>query len=354
MKVAIFVIIAFSLLLMSCGRSTAKDENFRAYEDIIDNAKPIAFGEDNVVYVFYDQKGKAEFGDALRSIIERDINLVYKEKYFHMEVGDIADIANLSKYKNLIFVGDLSSNDKVSAYMRQSLAPEFIQRVQNSSGDMFIAKNHWVRDQIVLYLLGSDHEKLMHITQVQQHQIFELLLKRYTQRLAYQAYLTKVIPESFFDAYPFSLKIPENYRLFSNDKVGNFLSFIYRARMQNREIPDKYISVYYEDMELNKVDEAWMLATRKRIGEKYFEGDEFDPQSLRREKFSFAGFEGYRIIGAWKNMKHHIGGSFQAFGFWHESSNKAFFIDNSVYFPAGDKLPSMLEIYMISSTLKVK
>ncbi|MDZ4121244.1 MAG: DUF4837 family protein [Candidatus Cloacimonadaceae bacterium] len=347
--------VMFSLIVLAgCGTSTRESARHQEYDGIINHSKPIAFGEDNLIHIFCGEESWKTLQPYIENSLGRELFLVYNEKYFELELANIADISSLSKFKNLVFFGDLESTDKVSLYMKQSLAPEFIQRVEQSGGDMFIAKNHWVRDQIVLYVLAQNPEQLLQISGLQANQMFSILLKRYTERLAYHAYLTKVIASNFFDAYPFKLKIPENYRLFSNDKVGRFLSFIYRARMQNREIPDKYISIYYENMETDKVDAAWLIARRQMIGEKYFEGDQIDEADLRIERYRFAGYEGWRIIGPWKNMKHMIGGSFQAHGFWHEASKKAYIVDNSVFFPAGNKLPTMLELFMVSSSLEIK
>lgn len=342
------------LLLAGCKGSGAKSARFTKYDDMIDHSKPIAFGEDELVHVFCGDETWKFLEPHLGGIIEREIGLVYNEKYFRMQRVDIKDISSLSKFKNLVFFGDLTSEDAVSQYMTKSLATEFIERVQSSGGDMFVAKNHWVRDQLVIYLLGKDRDSLLNIAGVQANQMFSKLLERYTMRLAYQAYLSKVLPEAFWEHYPFTMQIPETYRLYSNDKVNRFVSFIYRARQQNREIPDKYISIYYEDMPENLVDQNWVIAKRREIGTRHFEGDIIEDENLRVERFSFAGYEGWRILGPWKNLKHMVGGGFQAHGFWDPQSKRAYLVDNSVFFPAGDKLPSLLELYMISSTFRIK
>jgi len=350
----VFLIMVTMLILTACGNADKASDRFEKYDSIIDNAKPIAFGEDELIYVFCDDKNWETLEELMLSVIERDIFLVYNEKYFQLERVSIKDVEQYTKYKNLMFIGDLESRGKVSEYMKTSLDPTYLERVKQSGGDLFVSKNHWVRDQLVLYLLATDADKLPQISALQSNQIFSLLLKRYTERLALHAYLTKIIPDTFFADFPFSLKLPETYRLFSNDKQGRFLSFLYRAKMQNTEIPDKYISVYYEDMDSNMVDAEWLIARRQDLATKYFDGDIIDAKDLRIEKYRFAGHEGWRIIGPWKNLKLMIGGSFQAHGFWDEKTKRAYIVDNSVYFPAGNKLPSMLELFMISSTLSIK
>ncbi|MDP3114982.1 MAG: DUF4837 family protein [Candidatus Cloacimonadaceae bacterium] len=354
MKYAFLTMLALLLALSSCGRGDGDKGFYTKFNDLIDHSKPIAFGEDEDIYVFCGTQNWARLETLIRSSVEREVALVYNEKYFFITPADIKEIDQLSKYKNLLFIGSLEAGDPVSNHIRQSLSPDLIDRVKTSGGDLFITKNRFTRDQLILHLVAKDDGRLVDLANIQANKIFDTLLDRYRKRLAYHAYQIKVITEDFFQPYPFSLKIPENYSLYSNDPKNNFLSFIYRARLQNREIPDKYISVHWVEMETDKVDEAWLLQKRIEIGERHFDGDVLDPTKLRTEKFNFAGFEGFRLSGPWENRKHMIGGAFQSYAFWHPQSRKAYFVDNSVYFPAGNKLPILAELFMVSSSLKIK
>ncbi|HNQ42890.1 MAG TPA: DUF4837 family protein [Candidatus Cloacimonadota bacterium] len=340
------------LALCGCQKEAESPSRFTDYDDIIDSGKPLAMGDERDVYVFCDDANWKALKPFIQSSIEREVTLVYPEKYFNLIKAGINDVAKYSQYRNLVFIGDLSSDGKVSQHMRGTVAKDFINRVQQSGGDLFMAKNFASRDQITLYLMGSDPMNLEKIGALQSDNVFNLLLRRFTERLGYQTYQQKLIPAKFFEPYPFSLKIPDNYTLYSNDRAGNFLSFLYRARMQDREIPDKYISIYHEPMPENIITHEWLMEKRQMLGDKYFEGDEFDPEFIRKENTRLAGYDAHRIVGAWKNPKHLIGGAFQSYAFWH--NGKAYIVDNSVYFPAGDKLPILVELYVISSSLSLQ
>ncbi len=340
------------MLMFGCSPADKESARYTKFDGIIDNAKPLAMGDDRDVYVFADASNWSLVKPFVQSSIERELILAYPEKYFKVNTLNISEVENYSKHKNLLFIGDLESNAKVSQYMRQSLAEDFISRVKNSGGDLFVARNHNSRDQLIMYLMGSNSLNLEKISAIQSDKIFELLVRRFAERQGYQTYQQKVIPASFWKDYPFSMMIPDNYTLYSNDKVGRFLSFLYRARVPEREIPDKYINIYYEDMPENKVDHNWLIEKRKMLGEKYFEGDTFDEESIRKEQTQLAGYDAWRIVGAWKNMTHLIGGGFQSYAFWHEG--KAYIVDNIVYFPAGDKLPILVELFTISNSIELK
>ncbi len=354
----IVIVLACLLILIGCrgqkAGSSALSQRYSKFDDIIDAAKPIAFGEDYDVYVFSGSGNWNRLEDFMRSTIEREMFIVYNERYFDLHLAEIKDFDRLTKFRNLVLIGDLSSGDTVSRHIINSLSAKHVERVRQSGGEMYIAKNRWVRDQVVLYLLAENAEKLEKLVIAQANNLFSILLKRLTERIAYHTYLTKTIAADFWEHFPFSLQIPENYRLYSNDKTGRFLSFLYRARQPNREIPDKFVSIYYEPMETDSVDSDWLITKRAELAMKYYDGDVFDAHSIRRERFTLAGYDGWRIIGPWENRNHLVGGGFQSFAFWHEPSKRAYLIDNSVFFPAGDKLPLLLELYMISGTLQIK
>jgi len=354
MRKLIIVLSLILIALSACKKTDQPSGRYPAFDNLIDHAKPLAMGDDRDIYVFCDPANWKALEPFIRSGIEREVPITYPEKYFNLVLADVKDALTLNRYRNILYIGDLASSTPVSAYMKNILDKSFKSRVESSGGDLFITKNHNSRDQIMLFLLGKDPLTLSKIGALQADNIFALFLKRFTERQGYNAYQIKVIAADFFDPYPFSLQIPENYRLFSNDKIGHFLSFIYRIKTQDRQFPDKYISVYYEPMPENKVELNWLLAKRKELGQKYFDGDEFDPNLIRKEAVSFKQYQGYRLLGAWKNMKLLIGGGFQSYAFWDAKTKTAYLIDNIVYFPAGDKLPILVELYVISNSFKIK
>jgi len=351
-KKSIIAIFLIALALAGCESQKRDSGRYTRFDSLVDHGKPLAMGDEHDVYVFVDRANWQALQPFIQSSIEREIVLVYPEKYFRVIVKNISEVKDYRQYRNLLFIGDLESTGGVSAFMRESLADDFIRRVERTGGDLFIAQNYASRDQLTMYLLGSNKLNLQQLGAIQSDKIFDILVSRLVQRSGYQAFQQPVIPASFFEPYPFDLQIPNNYVLYSNDRVGSFLSFLYRARQQDREIPDKYINVYYEDMPENVIDHDWLIQKRQMLGDKYFEGDVFDEEVIRKEMATLSDYPAHRIVGAWKNEKHLIGGAFHSYAFWHEG--KAYIVDNIVYFPAGDKLPILVELYAISSSIKIK
>lgn len=355
LKVILLIALAAMLLILaSCGKKETTPDKYSFYEGTVDTAKPLAWGEDRDIYVFCDEPAWKLAEDMLRRSLERETYIVVNECYFNLIRADIGKIDQLSKYKNLLFMGDLKSKGAVSEHLRNSMQDRMKERVQNSGGELFVAKNRWVSDQLVIYMVGDTEENLLKLNILQTNRLYTEFLNRFAERLAYQAYRSKLIPEEFFASYPFTLKIPESFQLYHNVTANNFLSFLYRMRSESREFPDRYISVYYEDMPIDTLRMNWLLTRRQELAFKYYDEDEFDPKLLRTENVTLGNYKALRILGPWQNRKHDIGGGFQAFAFYDNEQKRAYLIDNSVYYPAGDKLPELLLLQKISATFKTK
>lgn len=354
LRASILLTVAAVLLLSGCGRKESRPGKYSFYEDTVASGKPIAWGDERDIYVFCDDPLWKMTEDMLRRSLERETFIVAHERYFNLIRANISELEELSKYRNLLFLGDLKSPGAVSEHLRNTMQESMIQRVKSNGGELFVARNRWVNDQLVVYMVGDTPENLIKLNILQTNRLYTEFLNRYSERLAYQAYQTNVVPEDFFEPYPFTLKIPESFRLFHNDKDNNFLSFLYRIRRESREFPDRYLSVYYEDMPSDTLKLNWLLTRRQELAFKYYDGDEFDPKLLRSENVTLGKYKALRILGPWVNRKHDIGGGFQSFAFYDNDQKRAYLIDNSVYYPAGDKLPELLLLQKISATFKAK
>jgi len=274
----LLVILITASVLSSCGQKSGKTDKYSFYETAMDTSKPLSWGNDRDIYVFCDEATWQGLSAFLKSSLEREMYVVVNEKYFTLIKSDINDLDKLIHYKNLLFLGDLKSKAAVSEHLRNSIDKRMTERVQNSGGEIFVARNRWVNDQLIIYMLGDNVENLVKLSVMQANRLFNLFLNRLGERLAYQVYQTKVIPEEFFEPYPFIIKIPENYRLFHDDKKNRLLSFMYRMRSETREYPDKYVSIYYETIADDSLKLDWILAKRKHLADKYHDKDEFDPK----------------------------------------------------------------------------
>ncbi len=364
MKKCFYIALILILLLFSLAgckkqeKSQEPQKNFYTkYQNLIDPSKPIAFGDDNIIYIFAEDNNRKNVENTLQTSLTRTIQIIIEESYFAIEVKDGSTINDYTNYKNLIYCGTLDGKDRVSTYITSTLAPDYINLVRKNGAEMFVVNNFYVRDQLIIYLLAKDTATLKNLTIERSEQVFNYFLERYKQRLAYQVYFNEVIADNYFEDWPFTIKIPVLYMVFKDDKSGHFLSFIYQPPKQDSKQPDKYVSVYYESMPENKITDEWIYNTRQMLGKKYFDGDEIYNNKYTIEKTKIAEYDGLKMYGHWinKQLSGGVGGAFQSFAFWDARTKTAYLIDNIVYLPSITyKLPYLLELEMISQSITIK
>ena len=330
---------------------------YTKYQNLVDLSKPLAFGDDNVIYIFAEDNNLKSVESSLNASLTRTIQIIIDEPYFTTEFKDGSEINDFTNYKNLIYCGTLDGKDRVSTFITSTLAPSYIDLVRKNGSEMFVVNNFYVRDQLIIYLIAKDATSLKNLVKERNEQIFNYYLDRYKQRLAYQVYFNEVIADDYFADLPFTIKIPVLYMVFKEDKPGHFLSFIYQPANPNSNLPDKYVSVYYESMPENQISEDWIYRTRQMLGKKYLDGDEIYDKKYTTEKVKIAEYDGLKMYGHWINKKLSggVGGAFQSFAFWDAKTKTAYLVDNIIYAPnITYKLPYLLELEMVSQSITIK
>jgi hypothetical protein len=223
--------------------------------------------------------------------------------------------------------------------------------VRQRGASMFMNLNPWANDQLVMFFIGDNTHNLRNFMLENNDVYFQIFKDRFVARAHFQSQRVKGLRESFFHGLPFTIYIPETYRVFRRDLENNFISFIWRSRNDQTHNPDLYISIYWESADENPLDDDWLTNKRAEIAWKYHDEDEFDADMVKRGKMDFAGREAWFVSGAWQNRKHFMGGAFRTFAFWDEELQTVYMIDTSIYFPAGYKLRHLLELEGLAKTI---
>jgi len=326
-------------ILVGCGKGGTENQGGRR----VDKRKPLAWGHEQTIYAFADEKVWTYAEQHLRNSIERFFFTTENETYFDLKRTDIANIDQFYRFKNLIFLADLQSEEPVARYVKNRLSQNALESVKENGVGMFTLNNLWANDQFVVFLLGNDEEMPLRYNILQANEIFEKFKEVLFDRIGNRIFGGEVFSDSYFEAFPWKMKIPQSYIEY---KRGNrFVSFLHRRK----EKPDKYISVYYEDIPEEQFNREWLKATRAKIAWDYYDEDEFSSDDIRQQNYKLNNIAVLRMDGRWQNRKYMIGGAFSSFAFYRD--NKAFLIDNSVFYPQGYKLPALIELEVISRTI---
>ena len=345
MKSVKYILFISLLILFACTKETTQKHTKMKK---LDPKKPYAWGKNQTIYVFADNSVWKYAEKHLRKSLERFQFTTTNESYFELKRADYNAIDQFYKFNNLIFLCDLQSDAPVSDHVKSIMNDTIKEDVSTNNVGMYPIENLWANDQYVLFLIGDNEENLLKLTILQSEKIFELFKEKLIDRIALSLYQQKVYSDNSFKKYPWNAKIPKKYVVFKED--NHFISFLSRLS----EHPDKFFAVYYEEMLENKVTKDWLIEKRKKIFWKYYDEDTFSLEDIRQERYKLKDFAGVKISGRWQNRKLVAGGAFQTFAFYDKNTKTAFIIDNTVYFPQGDKLKALLELEVISNTFKIK
>jgi uncharacterized protein DUF4837 len=344
LKISIFLIISL-ILITAC--SSGEGEHRSSNTDI---NKPMSWGHKQSIYIFADDDVWKYAEAPLRESLERVTFTTDNEQYFEIERVKISQLEQFYKFNNLIFFCDISSEDEVAQYVKSIMGEKVTSEVRENSVGIYPQSNLWVNDQFVLFLLGDNEENLLKLNILQTDKIFTLFKEKLYRRIKEKLYKFETYSAATFSGYPWRIEIPKYYLVYKEERSNNFISFLARSR----DKADRYVAVYYEKLDKVLFTREWLKEKRASLVWDYYEEDEFKDRDVRIENYEIAGHSGWKLSGRWQNMKHLIGGAFQSFAFYDDESGNAYIIDNSVYYPEGVKLNSLMELEIIGGTLIIE
>ncbi len=350
----IFMLLLVLAMFTACERMEKGNHYKPQNASVIDNRKPSSWGHLQTIYVFADDHVWKYAEGHLRQTLEREFFTTQNEKLFEIERVPLSAYDSHSRFNNILILGNLQSVDSVSMFVKKLATPEMVDLTKKKLGSIFVNNNLWSSDQVTVFLMGTTEENLLKLNILQANMVFKVFKEKLANRLERQIYQPQVWEEKIFKSLPYTIQVTKNYQLYKSDSANNFVCFLYRSMQKSGDKPDKYISVYTEKMESDKISKEWLYETRKRLAWKYYDQDEVIKADAQYAKQNICEHAGMKMNGRWQNQKYSVGGTFQTFAFWDEATKTAYLIDNSIYFPAGFKLVYLLELEIMSNTLKIK
>lgn len=343
------IIILIGLSLFACGDK--KDNNKKSRNRrLIDRRKPMSWGRPQTIYVFADDNIWKYAQEKLNQTIERTIYTTRNEKMFELERVEFNQLEDFYKFNNLIFYCDASSPKAVSEYVKERLGEKIDSELSANGAALFPAFNLWADDQMVLFITGETEPMLLKLNILQADKIYNLFKDRLYKRMEYKTFRGKLKSEANFTDQIWSLDLPDNFKLFKSNSEDHFVSYL--SRIEDK--PDRYIAVYHQDMKEDILNRRWLVNKRNEVFGKYYEGDHFEETDVMSSAVTIGSHQGIKLMGRWQNDQYAMGGAFACYAFYSQELQKVFLVDTSVYYPAGDKLPALIELEIISNSIQLK
>ena len=319
------------LLFLGCQRFTKK-----------------AGGPEHRIIALCEEEVWEDVEPALSSALEKEIFTPTKELVFQLQRVSWENFHLYRYRRSLLILGPSGAEGEISRLIGELLTEEGKRAVRAGEAHIFGKEDAWAEGQLLLVITASEGTPLNPIVESQKGSIYRFFDAGRTERIrktiygqGYQQEIARELEES----YGWSLHLPLGYKTAEEDAKGNFISFI-------RHYPDRIIFVHWDDSKNRKIDPALFLSRRNYFGDKYFEGDEIDPERTKTEWVEFQGRETLRIKGIWRNDEKVMGGPFQSYCFYDEEQGRFYLLDFHVFAPGKRKLPTLKELDLICQTFK--
>lgn len=350
------VVIACLLCLLGCS---SKDDSYMPVSNFTDDSKPISYGNHQDVYVFFNQALNANTYEIMTEQFGYPQSGAQKERTFYLFWKDFADFEELKKAKNIMFICNLEVRDELTSFIEQKISQAKLDHVNNISSIILTYQNEWSDDQLVTFILSKDERRTEDIILAKIPNLYLDYAKRFLTRMTHRVYYRGTLSGNAFAEYKYGLEIPNTFQLYKEDKVENMISFLHRYKKKETVLPDKFITTYQEKMESYDFNDIWVKNIRERIGKVILDGDRIDWDRTKILSKTFTAWDGgiyygYEIEGAWENSNTNMGGSFRSYAFYDDNSKSGYFIDTAVYFPAGTKIPFIVELQGIAKSFYIK
>lgn len=316
--------------------------------------KSVPLGGDYEIRVLADSTIWNQAEPQLREIFEKAEYTPQRELVFTVLQGDPE---NYKRFKNLIFLSTLDASDKISKSVNSSLSENARTQVDNGN-IIFVQKNQWAQDQVIMFLIGKDMPGLLSRMEEQQSEIFfqfddywnkhhEKILFGYNEQVDVEKHLR--------DTYGWSIRVPIDYKLEKQSAKDRFVMF-------HRTIPPRWFSVYWmEATDPNIITKDWCIEQRNLIGEKFYDNEVIEQkwEEVKSVEVIFQNRRALKIKGLWKtpdDSPDPAGGPFRMYCFFDEPTERIYFIDFHLFSPSlkKQKLHYLRQMEILAHTFKTK
>lgn len=292
------------------------------------------------------------FHGILRHTFERVIRTPQPEKTFSLFHVSEKDFERYSEFRYLLQITTLNSKGPINRIVQNVLtAPDVRNGVEEGRYFVFIQKNQWAKNQMMMVLIGKDILTLR--TQIEKnnqilYDIFDTDFKKQLKEEMYERREKKKLEAYLLNFYGWTIRIQHDYHLM--DEFGQD-GYLWLRRLY----PERWIFVrWIEEGDTALLDTKWVIQERNRLQEKYSEGEKVSEHYLVSFRAKFLDREAVITTGLWEHEEKEVGGPFKNYTFYDALSGRLYMIDLALFAPeySSQKLPFLRRMDIMAHTFK--
>ena len=308
---------------------------------------PVAQGGDNEIVVVTSTLDKPQIGSIMSNILTDTLFTPQAEPYYKIIWVEPERFNDVKNYVNVVVAGIGNSPSNNGARLIKNLLSEE-QYISSFEGDnhLIFSKNIFARDQNFLIINGPTFEKVNELSLDQgpwlKKQFDELFERRQGEFLFEESTLQKELQDSVFNKYGWGIKIPWGYTVI-RDSSEQKIFWI------GRDLPFRWLAIQWEDGLLFS-DSLTVVDYAKQFPVKFFKNIRYADYKFKIEPSTFNEFGSWRISGLWESVEEAQGGPFISHLFYHEKSDRTYFIHSMIFHPGRDKYLLLKQVDIVAKT----
>lgn len=327
--------------------------------------KSAAIGGDDQIIVIADSANWSQGKETLQLVFERVFITPQPETDFYLQHQRANTFDIYKKYKYIIMIGTLDSQEPVSQTVAGMLNDEAAQAVRSGEYFVFTRKDEWSIGQIVMVLTSNNMQDLNRHIQNNTDQLFDIFDTHKTALMSDFLYGTsapledKALQKELYKKYQWTMRIHPDYKLVEEKPDSNYVRFHATSMYKSLQ---RWISVYWVPLTGTEVPDSfltrsWMIQTRNKLGSWFLDPVKITPSFDKFHQTEFAGRPAMAYTGIWKtvDIQNAFGGPFRSYAFYDEATKRIYLIDQALFFPEEiTKIKFLRELDVITRTFTTK
>jgi len=308
--------------------------------------KPHATESDVSLAIIVEGAHRVVIRPYLVEALERPIMTPQEEPRFQLHWGDEDSLFNCRKWQNILLIGALDSNDRVSQRLARMLQGKTLEGVREGRYTLFRKNNVWARGQTVIFIVSATRTKLAKWIEDNSKEIYKIFSEDRNNRMREQIYTfqeQKSLEDSLRQAHGWSFRIQHDYKIVANSKSPNYI----RLR---RELPDRFLTTAWRIGEPKEVCLDTLFAWKDRLGQCFSDPIRMNRHYYFTEHITIGGLPAIKVTGLWETIGPVGGGP--SVTYLLQSGGILYLLDGQVFAPDREKETLIRQLEVILETFQ--
>jgi len=315
-----------------------------------DTAIPPMGSYSEVLLVTEDGANDAD-GKAVAGILGQEYNYaVTQESRFDVVPMKAADMPDVPVYKNIVLCGPLDTSTEIGRRILDLIGPVAAGRVGRGEASILKKDNLPEQGQVTVVVTAPDETRLADVIRDRGDEIMDTLEESCRERVRHYLlaqHASTDLSERLHRRYGFSLQFPYLYVLHSEESNPPGIELI-------RQPPARVLGVFWVDRKsapsIYNHDELFDI--RANYVWKRYDHDKMDRDRVRYAVTKLGPYDAIEMSGYWYNDEDTVGGYFETYYIYDDSSHLLWAVDLVVFAPGRPKHPLVRELESLAETFR--